>query len=276
MENATLIDLVRKCVTRDYYTPNVTAETTIGCLLTPRLAQIVNAQCGLHVSYVAKEMSLPYAKERSDNRGCKIDFVLADDERVYLTELKTTPSSISEGQLEHYEAVCGQWTFGESMGKRLLKILSKEFSNGRVTEKMCNDGAFARLFKEIVGREPEAGGNAEAAQECVRTMEYAWRSWDRSKKYLLTLGEILDYLGNGRKSLWDKPMKIIYLAPGKPALKAESPHIQCLPTLEGAIAPLAEMGDAYSLMLAEILKGITKSDSKGSPFGPRLPLLDRS
>ena len=261
MGDASLGDLVKKYVIRDYFTPNVTAETIIGCLLTPRLAQIVNRQCELETSYVAKEMSIPYATQRTDNRGCKIDFVLADDNSVYLTELKTTPSSLNENQLARYDAICKQWTFGESLGRRLLNILAKEFSLGRVTDKMCSDGAFAQFFKKIMRREPGASGNTESALERVKATEYAWRPWDRSRKYLLTLGEILDYLGNGKKSLWDKPMKIICLAPGNPALKLESPHIQGLPTIEGAIAPLIEMGDAYSLMLADILRHVTKSNT---------------
>lgn len=270
-----LKEIVVEYTTRAYFTPNVTAETVVGCLLTPRIEYVVNCQCKLDTCYVAKEMSIPYPEQRRDNRGCKIDFVLADKDFAYLTELKTTPSSISEGQLMHYEALCEKWTFGESLGKRLLKILAKEFELGRVREKMCGDKAFGEFFRKIVRREPQASGNTERAQECVRTMEYAWHSWDRSKKYLLTLGEILDYLQGGRRSLWDRPLKIIYLAPLP--VKIESPHVRCVPTLQEAIPHLVDKGDEYSLMLADILKGITKnSQMKDGPlaFGTGIPLLD--
>ncbi|WP_165076331.1 MULTISPECIES: hypothetical protein [unclassified Desulfovibrio] len=262
MEEASISEIVRDCVIRDYFTPNVTAETTIGCLIRPRLAYIVNRQCGLKTIYVAKEMSIPLAAQHRDNRGFKIDYVLADDACVYLTELKTTPASISATQLAHYEAACGQWTFGESLGKQLLKILAKEYPLGRIKESAGDDGAFARCFKRITNCDAGETGNVERALECVRTLEYAWRPSNRSKKYLLTLAELLDYLGGGKKSLWHKPMKIIYLAPGSAAAELDSPHIPCLPTLEGALPPLLERGDAYSLMLADILKHVT--DRKNS------------
>lgn len=269
---------IRDCVIRDYFTPNVTAEVVIGCLLTPKLPHIINAQCGLDTVYVAKEMSVP-TQSHKDNRGCKIDYVLADNDTVYLTELKTTPSSGSNSQLVHYEDACSQWTFGESLGKRLLKILANEFSLGRITAKVCNDGGFASFFEAITRRKPGKDGNAELAMRCVKTIECAWRSASRSKKYLLTLGEILDYLKGGERSLWDKPMMIIYLAPAKLGTKLESPHVCCLPTLEKAVSDLGASEDEYSLFLASILEGIFEREKDG-PFGSTecaMPLFgDRS
>lgn len=265
MPNSSITDQIRDCVIRDYFTPNVTAEVIIDCLLTPKLAAIINAQCGLETEYVAKEMSIPYAKPRRDNRGCKIDYVLADDRTVYLTELKTTPSSGSDSQLVHYEAVCDQWTFGKSLGERLLKILAKEFSLGRVTARTGSDSAFAKFFKAITGREAGKEGNAAIALSCVRTMECAWRSANRSKKYILTLGEILDYLKGGERTLWEKPMKIIYLAPAKLAAKLQAPHVRCMPTLQRAASDLTALGDEYSVFLAGILNGVLERDP--APFG---------
>lgn len=265
MRDTTIADQIHDCVIRDYFTPNVTAEVIIDCLLTPRLSAIINTQCGLKTEYVAKEMSIPYATPRRGNRGCKIDYVLADDGAVYLTELKTTPSSGSERQLAHYEAVCAQWTFGASLGKSLLKILSKEFHLGSLAASVCDDTAFAKFFKEITCREPTEKSNAAIALSCVRRMECAWRSANRSKKYLLTLGEILDYLKGGERTLWRKPMMIIYIAPEKLKAKLQSPHICCLATLEQAVSSLMEMGDEYSLFLAGILKGVLERSEE--PFG---------
>lgn len=252
---------------RDYFTPNVTAEVIIDCLTTPKLSEIINAQCDLQTEYVAKEMSIPYATPRRDSRGCKIDYVLADADAVYLTEFKTTPSSGSDRQLVHYEAVCGQWNFGKSLGKRLLEILAKEFSLGSLASRASDDSAFTEFFRKITRREPGPSGNVDIALECVRTIQCAWRSASRSKKYLLTLGEILDYLKGGENRLWDKPVEIIYLAPERLVKKLEAPHVRCRATLEKAADDLAASGDGYSRFLAEILKGITECD-KEEPFGP--------
>lgn len=182
MPDPTIADQIRDCVIRDYFTPNVTAEVIIDCLLTPRLSAIINTQCGLNTEYVAKKMSIPYATLRRDKRGCKIDYVLADDGTGYLTGLKATPCSDSERQLVHYEAVYAQWTFGTSLGKRLLKILGKEFNLGSLAARACDDTAFAKFFKESTRREPTQKGNAAIAFSCVRTMECARRSADCSKK----------------------------------------------------------------------------------------------
>lgn len=61
-------------------------------------------------------------------------------------------------------------------------------------------------------------------------------------------------------------MMIIYIAPEKLKAQLQSPHICCLPTLEQADSGLVEMGDGYSLFLADILKGVLEREAR--PFGP--------
>lgn len=247
--------MIREAVAREYLTPNMPAEVIIDCFLRPRLADVINPQCGLEAGYVAKEMPIPYAEPRNGNRGCKIDYVLADDGAVYLTELKTTPSSRKDAQLRHYLAVCGKGSFGEVLGRRLIGILAGE--NGVAAGTAGDDRAFAELFTRITGREPGESGNVDFAMGHIREKGYAWKPNQRSRKYLLTLAEILDYLEGGRRSLWGKEMRLIYLAPERLCARLRSPGIFRLAALERAIGDLRmARGDNYSQFLASVLEDI--------------------
>lgn len=247
--------MIREAVAREYLTPNMPAEVIIDCFLRPRLADVINRQCGLKAAYVAKEMPIPYAEPRNDNRSCKIDYVLADDDAVYLTELKTTPSSRKDSQLRHYLAVCEKGKFGKALGQHLIGILARE--NGIKAEIAGNDRGFGELFKRITGKQAEESGNVNIAMSIIREKGYAWKPKLRSRKYLLTLAEILDYLEGGKKSLWDKEMKLIYIAPERLCARLRSPGIFRLATLERAAIDLQQAkDDSYSQLLAGVLEDI--------------------
>lgn len=130
-------------------------------------------------------------------------------------------------------------------------------------ESLYNDEGFAWLFREIV-RKPAPNGMSygRIAQDFVRAKGYAWKSWDRSKKYVLTLGEILDYLDDGKNSLWSKQMKVICLMPKRLNISQSSPLIvKCQngrhPTLEDAARVLELEEDEYSQFLSKVLKFIS-------------------
>lgn len=257
-----LRDIIFNSVICDYYTPNVKVEPIIDCMLTHGLATIINRLCGLKTSYITKEMSIPDLQPGSTNMDSKIDYVLADDTTVYLTELKTTPSSGSDKQIEHYLGLCENFKFGNSLGKRLLDILCKYFKK-KMPDSLYNDEGFAWLFREIVRKTvPNGMSYGRIAQDFVRENGYAWKSWERSKKYALTLGEILDYLDDGKNSLWGKKMQVICLMPKRLIISQSSPLIvKCqngrCPTLEDAARVFELEKDEYSQFLSKVLKYIS-------------------
>ena len=53
--------------------------------------------------------------------------------------------------------------------------------------------------------------------DLIKTKGWAWRSGQRSRKYLYTLGQLMDYLhNNSGKGLWNREVKLIYLLPRPP------------------------------------------------------------
>lgn len=75
----------------------------------------------------------------------------------------------------------------------------------------------------------------------------------------------LDYLKGGERTLWEKPMEIIYFAPAKPAAKLQASHVRCKVGMQRAASDLAALGDEYSVFLAGILNGVLERDP--APFG---------
>ena len=102
MSENDLMEEIRERVVNDYFTPNIKAEVILDTLLTPYIPQIVRGQLGEKVgslTFLTKEMSISDEGDEN-NRGPKIDYVLEDDNFVYLVELKTTKGSINTKQAE--------------------------------------------------------------------------------------------------------------------------------------------------------------------------------
>ena len=105
MNKAGKMDDIRKWVVNDYFTPNIKAEVILDTLLTPYITEILTDQAkdifSGELCFITKEMSVLESEESKKgsgygNMGTKIDYVLGDEEAVYLVELKTTDSSIKK------------------------------------------------------------------------------------------------------------------------------------------------------------------------------------
>ena len=81
---------------------------------------------------LTKEMSIKDI-DGTDDRGAKIDYVLEDNDTVYLVELKTTKGSINSDQAKRYIENCYDngkvKTFGLVLGDKLLNIMGKKFKS---------------------------------------------------------------------------------------------------------------------------------------------------
>lgn len=92
MPKETLEEIICEWAVKDYFTHNIKAEVILDTLLTPYVKDILAGhlvdQIHGNLRFLTKEMSLGDDKT-SDIRGAKIDYVLTDDEHVYLVELKT-------------------------------------------------------------------------------------------------------------------------------------------------------------------------------------------
>lgn len=224
-----LSDTIKELVVNDYFTPNIKAEVILDTLLTPYIPQILKDQLDIDVVLLAKEMSIP-KKTLSGNMGPKVDYVLAGPDTVYLVELKTTDSSIDADQASFYQEICQvKTTFGPVLGKRLLSILNKEFKLGMNPVDL--DGSYdvtalKNIFDKIACKhfdrfrfsEPDQIAPekyADAAQMLIQKNGWAQRDQCRSRKYLYTLGRLVEYLSGDKSEtpLWDRPMEVFYLAP---------------------------------------------------------------
>lgn len=214
-------DQLVEWVVNDYFTPNIKAEVILDTLLSPYVGGIIKHQCGDKVgglSFVTKEMSVEMYCEDSEkgkygDMGTKIDYILADEEKVYLVELKTTDSSIEPEQAKRYRQNCAGGTFGSVFGDKLLRILSRK--TNLPTDKLQDGERRLLTFFESVTKKYDAvhydRSYAGQAKALLRQ-----RGWGSTYKYLYTAGQILDYTypknGNPRL-LWGKPLRLLYLTP---------------------------------------------------------------
>lgn len=231
-----LPDTITEWVVNDYFTPNIKAEVILDTLLTPYIPQILKDQLDIDAVFLTKEMSLRGVQddeEQESNRGSKIDYVLADEQKniIYLVELKTTDSSVNDEQLLLYASLVNEpTTFGAVLGKRLLNILMESFQlddlEGAGDDRLKD--AWKKIWNKRKKYDPkdqnpaESGSYEKRAMNLIKAKGWAWRSGQRSRKYLYTLGQLRDYLhNNSGKGLWNREVKLIYLLPRLPENRAQ-------------------------------------------------------
>lgn len=275
-------DKIKDWVVNDYFTPNIKAEVILDTLLTPYIEGIIKDQCdqcGVDAVFVTKEMSV-FDESRDNNQGEKIDYILADAETVYLVELKTTKESIKPEQALLYQENCFGKNFGEVFGDKLLKIVSAELKGAGKKWKEANEPEerLGKLFNDILQKYgPDVRGESCAgrAKELLKLKE-----WDSTKKYLYTMGQLLDYLHKyPNRTLWNLPLKLIYIT-----LNGEWPHptefkqYSDNPTdnsnfylhpkekgsvsLKAAVEYLNHQGDELAGLLADIIKELPDTKKK--------------
>lgn len=216
-----IADEIKKRVVNDYFTPNIKAEVILDALLTPYIVDIVKDQCKNKINgelhFVTKEMSIKEQEkeEQKGNRGTKIDYILADDENVYLVELKTVSTSIDRNQAVEYvknlvkneKGQSTTFTFGEVLGEKLVNIMGgnkEDYSVEGLHKILC------RRFSKY-GCQLSDGEYAEQARKLLKK-----KNLYSTNKYLYTMGQILDYVYEDKdkpRKIWDKKLKLIYITP---------------------------------------------------------------
>lgn len=242
---------IKKWVVNDYFTPNIKAEVILDALLTRYIAEIIEEQfrdgpCFQGtLRFVTKEMSVrdlekPVENSSYGNMGTKIDYILGDEQAFYLVELKTTDSSIERTQADRYRSNCSgsDKTFGTVFGQKLLSIVKDSFAKTYAKEfhkkfgedpAAWNDETLEAAF-QLVFDAAHLGGKydaatpslcyAEAAKRLIQKAGWAQSDSTRSRKYLYTMGQLLDYrtaIGHQQEltkdTFWNRPLKLIYLTP---------------------------------------------------------------
>ena len=195
---------------------------------------------------------------REDDRGEKIDYILVDENTVYLVELKTTEGRIDKEQAEKYLRNCKGKTFGAVFGSKLLKIVSEKI--GMALEASAEkEDQLLRLFKDICHDVP-GGSYAERGKRMLKAKP-RWRS---TYKYIFTMGQLLDYLyeqdGQKKAEIWDKTLKLFYITPTgslpHEELERHGDFYKGSASLVDAGKHLAEKDDELSKLLADIIEEI--------------------
>lgn len=273
-------DHIKTWLLNDYYTPNITAEVILDTLLTPYVPGIIRTQCGTlgELVFVTKEMSIleTDGDSRYGNRGTKIDYILAEndggeDTPVYLVELKTTDSSLKKEQASRYLKNCRDGCFGTVFGDQLLRIVQGTFGrtyaeafNRRFGKGPWDEQVLLEAFRLVFDVKPfqeryhisaSEHDFAAGARSLIKRAGWAQSDSTRSRKYLYTMGQLLDYLfpkGEEPRKLWKKPLRLIYLTP-----TGSLPSDGFLGvSLQGAAEYLESLDEAPASLLAEIIREI--------------------
>ncbi len=250
-------DEIAENVIKDYYTAGIKAEVILDMLLTPvireilaigRVSDIENLRFGTKEFPLVKVEQEEEGEKRQNNqndvyRSVNVDYLLwnRNTKTIYLVELKTTPDSINDDQIENYKnklkKIKGR-TFGESLGREFVEILNKYSCTG-ISENglkkewgpsgKCDNKQLRRIFKCILSKrnycskapernekqnvedneaswENEKGKNVQLAK-CYLKKEKAYGT----KKYLLQAGQLLDA---GVEEIWgSRKIQMVYIIP---------------------------------------------------------------
>lgn len=226
-----ILEKLKEWVVNDYFTPNIKAEVILDTLLTEYIAEIISGQMkeGIikgKLSFLTKEMSIQDKDKdgQGDNRGAKIDYVLEDDEFVYLIELKTSKGSIDTEQVNRYTENFSEKNFGEALGNKLLGIMEDKYlskkdqssekdqlsdSNLRTSENPQSHPSekLKILFEKIVD-DYKGETFADRARKYLKE-----NNRGSTYKYLYTVGQLLHNHSGEMEKLWEKHLKLIYLTP---------------------------------------------------------------
>lgn len=265
------LKMLRDLVVNDYFTPNIKAEVILDTLLTPYVPQILRNECSIDAVFLTKEMSLESVEENGgqpvNDRGSKIDYLLAGKEYVYLVELKTTAGSIESDQTKRYIKYCCDekyrpGTFGRVFGDKLLRILRKKytFSGKGSVDGDWNRDHLPAVFDETVGK-------GTGKDHALRARCYLRRTNRASTyKYLYTAGQILDHCSEASgpegvkqklEELWNKEIRLIYITPD-----GESPHKDLLECRGFYIHP----DDTGSICLKRAVKELKAGCGREEPY----------
>lgn len=294
---------LKKWLVNDYFTPNIKAEVILDTLLTPYVAEIVEdglikagkPPCGT-VVFLTKEMSIADPKKNNGNMGSKVDYVLTDESAVYLVELKTTESSKGDEQKALYESLLGEY-FGETLGEQLLSILSDTFKLQKDQKHQIDEvegdeklrSAWRLIWNKCALFKPkadlpklaiaEAESNADLARLLIKNKGWAWMdSRYHSRKYLYTLGQLIDYIGDEedkRGTLWDKRLRPVYLQPESDQTESTIESIRLRDAVREGGCLSGKADDPLATCLVDALKAIFEDSAwRKQKFGGDRPWLN--
>lgn len=237
-------------VMKDYFTANVKAEVLIDTILTPVIDEIltffVNGKdSDSKVKLLAKEFPLPVQNlssckdedsgqsKKLSYRSRNVDYLMSDRKCIYFVELKTTWSSFEKDQMENYLKHCRiKNSFGEKEGFDFIRLLNHVSKTGKSElEGDMSEVGFEKLeelFRHIIDyvKKDGAATNHESGDFSSQAKKYLIdEEADSSKKYLFTVGQILDHKGD--EKWWGyKNRKLIYIGPGFEGIKKKGKGYQ--------------------------------------------------
>lgn len=181
-------------------------------------------------------------EDQYNYRNCNADYLMCDKGSVYFVELKTTQQSFDCDQMMNYLnyiADCKNEKFSNFSGAAFIDLLNHVsqtgYSNSRKdkpwgkTEKDDLKRLFEAIIwhseyrrygkegKQILLKEDWAKEKAHHVDDAIAYLKKTGAV--SSKKYLLTAGQMLDNMEDGKWWDYDK-IKLLYLMPRKPSEKA--------------------------------------------------------
>lgn len=256
-------------IIRDYFTPNIKAEVILDMILTPVISEILtivgqkNKELGISgdMKFIAKEFPMlksrfgdQTSKEESKNnyRSCNVDYLMCDEESVYLVELKTTQDSLDLKQMENYQkylAACEDEKFSDVFGADFIKLLNDvsqtgySSNNPKTKKPWEEENPLKRIFEAVI-QYPKYTKNKGCGTDKKIPLNENWAKKEAhhvddaisylrknkavsSKKYLLTAGQMLDNMkvdedDGERRDWWDyNKIKLLYLVPETPSDKVK-------------------------------------------------------
>lgn len=239
--NTNIHEIFAKEVVKDYFTANIKAEVIFDTILTPVIGEILtiiySGKRGKEMRLIAKEF--PILKEKGRYRSWNVDYLMCDDETVYLVELKTTQGSIGSNQKDRYQDhITGKkMSFASEEGYDFLCLLNHVSKTGepdksyRATKEKDSKnwnwkGKLESLFEDIImyplKNKSVMNGGEKQNSYADRAKEYLIeKKAAASKKYLFTAGQILDHI-DGDCEWWNyTKRKVLYLVPANEPNKSD-------------------------------------------------------
>ena len=218
-------ELICDSVLNDYYSAGIKAEVVLDTMMTPVIADLLKEQISFFGEpvYITKEF--PLKTSAKDHRNRKADYVLMDNESIYLVELKTSMGSIDKEQLDAYGEKLGNYNYN---GKKLLDEFTELLKSiyGITDEENCDlvsvtdrivksltdsKTGFSDRVSSLSKSDPQEE-QRERTEQYIRTLMKN-KKIKSSQKFLFQAAQIVT---NSNPSDWEsKDIKLIYMMPCK-------------------------------------------------------------
>ncbi len=243
--------IISEEVVNDYYTAGIKAEVILDMLLRPVIENVLGGLGYPSIKFITKEFPIPTKandekandEKANDNHNCNVDYLMHDDNNVYLVELKTNNTSKNKDQLENYidQFSNNKTEFGDVFGQRFIWMLNhcsasgigkgKGFDENEWSELKSKLGnghdveCLKKLFNKIISFKNNISYDeiTKYSQKAIKYLKKSKRTG--SAKYIFQAGQILDSLDSNSKSWWDKDVQLIYIVPDVHIIDGEKEKI---------------------------------------------------